>query len=454
MTTSTMRNLLVIAVLLSPLAQSTEPAATTSPLSTSQIHSQALVIDSHSDFLDRSAIDGSGLADDPPGAQTTLGKLEQGGVDAQFFSIFLPPAFAEYGFARRANELIDRLEREVAASPERIAMADSTTDITQLSADGKIAALMGIEAGHVIENDLDMLEHFYNRRVRYMTLTWSNSNEWADAYGGEARHGGLTDFGAKVVQKMNQLGMMVDISHVSDETFWDVMAIVKSPVIASHSSVRALMGSKRNMSDSMIEAVAKNDGVIQINFYSRYVDAQFNDDYQAARAAANAQFKALEEKYAGNAIELDIQSWSLELALEKQLRPPPASRVVDHIEHIIKLVGVDHVGMGTDFDGMGTPPAGLEHIGKISTVTEELLQRGYSEEDITKVLGGNLLRVMAENERLAEPGDRSTTPCRYYASGLPSRALTIWCLHPAAKKLLGAPCVFQVRGSGYIFAVS
>ncbi|MEH6611221.1 MAG: dipeptidase [Halioglobus sp.] len=405
MTTSTMRKLLAIAVLLSPLAQSTEPAATPSPVSASEIHSQALVIDSHSDFLDRSAIDGSGLADDPPGAQTTLGKLEQGGVDAQFFSIFVPPAFADYGFARRGNELIDRLEREVAANHTRIASAYSTADITQLSADGKIAALMGIESGHVIENDLDMLAHFYNRGVRYMTLTWSNSNEWADAYGGETVHGGLTDFGVKVVQKMNELGMMVDISHVSDETFWDVMAVAKLPVIASHSSARALMPSKRNMSDSMIEAVAKNGGVIQINFYSSYVDSQFNQDYKTARTAAHAQFKALDKKYADNPIELDVKSWSLQLALEKQLSPPPASRVVDHIVHVIELVGVDHVGMGTDFDGMGTPPAGLEHIGKISAVTEELLQRGYSEEDITKVLGGNLLRVMAENERQAEPSD-------------------------------------------------
>ncbi len=376
-------------------------AADTAIADAEAIHQQAIVIDAHSDFLDRSTIDGSTLAEDPGGAQTTLAKLQQGKVDAQFFSVFLPPAYADYGFTRRTHELIDRLQEEVTNNAEHIALASSSEEIVALSEAGKIAALIGIEGGHAIENDLDNLDHFYARGARYMTLTWSNTNAWADAFGDTAKHGGLTEFGVSVVQRMNALGMMVDISHVSDDTFWDVMETTRSPVIASHSSVRALMGSKRNMSDDMIKAVASNGGVIQVNFYSRYVDDQFYSDYKQARANAEAQFDALHKKLADQPIELDMQDWSLQLELERQLTPPSASRVIDHIVYIIELVGVDHVGLGSDFDGMGTPPAGLEHVGMLPTITTELLRRGYREEDIRKVLGGNLRRVMAENQRLA-----------------------------------------------------
>jgi membrane dipeptidase len=367
-----------------------------------RIHSQAIVIDTHSDYLDRSAIDGGALNEDTVGSQTTLGKLEQGQVDAQFFSVFVPPAFGEYGYAKRANELIDRLHREIARHPNRIELAGSVEGILRISNEGKIAALMGIEGGHVIENNLDKLNHFYDRGVRYMTLTWSNSNEWADSSGDVAQWGGLNPMGHSVVAKMNELGMMVDVSHVSDDTFWDVMAVTRSPVIASHSGVRAAMGNKRNMSDEMIRAVASNGGVIQVTFYARYVDQRFYDQFQKTMEAAGDRFKALETQFANDPVALDIEQWSLELALENELEPPPAARVVDHIDHIVQLVGIDHVGLGSDFDGMGSPPAGLEHIGKIATITDELVHRGYSDDDIAKVLGGNLLRAFAENERLAE----------------------------------------------------
>ena len=369
-----------------------------------RIHKNAIVIDTHSDFLDRSAIDGSGLGDDTMGSQTTLRKLREGEVDAQFFSIFIPPAYAQYGFAKRANELIDRLEQEIVEHSDQVEKAVSVEQIHRISQRGKIAALMGIEGGHAIEKNLEKLGEFYQRGVRYMTLTWSNTNEWADSSGDVARWNGLNDFGFQVVKNMNDLGMMIDISHVSEETFWDVMSITRSPVLASHSGVRAVMGNKRNMSDQMIRAVARNGGVIQVTFYARYVDQHFYDQFELAERAAQAQFRQLEQKYAHDPVELDQQQWSLELALEKKIPPPTALKVVDHIDHIVKLVGVDYVGLGSDFDGMGTPPEGLEHVGKLATITQELVKRGYAEADIQKVLGGNLLRVFEENEKNANSG--------------------------------------------------
>lgn len=365
------------------------------------VHQTAIVIDSHSDFLDRSAIDGSGLTDDPPGAQTTLEKLQQGAVDAQFFSVFVPPAFKDYGYKKRTDELIARLKEDIARNPAHIELVRNTTGIIAIANSGKVAALMGIEGGHSIEDSIDHLRHFYAQGVRYLTLTWSNTNEWADSSSDTPRWGGLSTKGREIVHEMNRLGMMVDISHVSDETFWDVIETTKSPIIASHSSARALADHPRNMSDSMIKAMAANGGVIQVNFYSRYVDTSFLKEFKQARAAAKDRFSVIEKKYADDPIELDKHLWSLEKELESGLIPPTVHQVVDHIEHIIQLVGPDYVGLGSDFDGMGAPPSGLEHIGKLSSITEDLLSRGYSNEVVKKVLGGNLLRVMSENERLA-----------------------------------------------------
>ncbi len=366
------------------------------------LHQGAIVIDTHSDFLDRSAIDGSHLSDDPIGAQTTLTKLKEGQVDAQFFSVFVPPAFEDYGFSRRADELIDRLYAEAAANSDDVEIVTSAAGIRRLANSGKIAALMGIEGGHAIEGDLGKLEHFYRRGVRYMTLSWANTNAFADSSGDAPRWGGLNTLGEQVVKTMNRLGMMVDISHVSDETFWDVMAVTTSPVIASHSDVRGIVDHKRNMGDKMIRAIADNGGVIQISFYAQYVDQNFADQFEVAKAAAKPRFDALKQRYGDDPVELDIQEWSLEISIEQGLTPPSVAKVVDHIDYVVKLGGIDHVGLGSDFDGMGAPPAGLENIGKVSAITDELVRRGYSGADVRKILGENLLRVLAQNESRAE----------------------------------------------------
>ena len=366
-----------------------------------RIHEEALVIDTHSDFLFRSDLDGSTLTDEPPLAQTTLGKLEQGGVDAQFFSVWIPPAYKQYGYARKTLELIDDFYREIEKSPERIEVARTVADIKRIAGSGRVAALMGIEGGHSIENRLELLRNYYRLGVRYMTLTWSNNNDWADSSSDVIKWGGLTDFGFAVVEDMNRIGMMIDISHVADSTFWEVMQSTKAPVIASHSSARALNTHKRNMSDEMIVALAKNGGVIQINFYPMFIDQEYHDAVYRKLFEAKPEFATLGTEYLDDQVGLMGPQWELFRKIENTLQPPPLSALIAHIDHVVKLVGADYVGLGSDFDGVTSLPIGLEHQGKLPVLTEALVAKGYSEEDIKKILGGNLLRVMAEVERVA-----------------------------------------------------
>ena len=262
-------------------------------------------------------------------------------------------------------------------------MAFSAADIERARREGKLAALMGIEGGHSIENDIRLLRDYYRLGVRYMTLTWSNSNEWADSSGDERKPGvphsnGLSTFGKEVVLEMNRLGMMVDISHVSDPTFYSVMAITKAPVIASHSSARALTNSQRNMSDDMLRMVGRNGGVVQVNFYSGFVD----DDF---RRAADERAKAGKSG-------------------APRIPRPPLKSLIDHIDHIAHVAGVEHVGLGSDFDGVeGATPEGMRSAADLPNITQALLDRGYSADDIHKILGGNLLRVFRAVEQVARP---------------------------------------------------
>jgi membrane dipeptidase len=267
---------------------------------------------------------------------------------------------------------------------------------------------MGIEGGHCIEDDLRILRDFYRLGVRYMTLTWSNTNDWADSSGDindpkVQHHNGLTPFGKQVVAEMNRIGMMVDISHVADKTFWDAIAISKAPVIASHSSARALTNAPRNMTDDMLKAVAKNGGVVQVNFYSGFVDQKFKDAYAAMAPQRNAAFAAFREQYKNADEKTKFIAWQkLQAEWANKVPRPPFKSVIDHIDHIAKVAGVDHVGLGSDFDGIDSAPQGLDSTADLPKITEALMQRGYSAEDCRKILGGNLLRVMEQVERVAK----------------------------------------------------
>jgi len=285
-------------------------------------------------------------------------------------------------------------------------MAFSVDDIERAHKQNKLAALMGIEGGHAIENDIRLLREFYRLGVRYMTLTWSNTNEWGDSSGDiddpkVEHHNGLTDFGKQVVIEMNRLGMMVDISHVADKTFYDAVASSRAPVIASHSCARALTNAPRNMTDDMLRALAKNNGVAQVNFFSGFVD----EDYRKATAAlakdrdAAVEAFVAQHKAEGKTVTY-VEYDRIEREWAARVPRPPFKSLIDQIDHIAKVAGVDHVGLGSDFDGVsGATPAGIDSAADLPKITQGLLDRGYGPEDIRKILGGNLLRVFGDVER-------------------------------------------------------
>jgi membrane dipeptidase len=287
-------------------------------------------------------------------------------------------------------------------------MAFSVDDIERAHQQKKLAALMGIEGGHSIENDIHLLRDFYRLGVRYMTLSWSNTNEWADSSGDIddpkiQHHNGLTDFGKQIVMEMNRLGMMVDISHVADKTFWDTIAVTKSPVIASHSSARALCNAPRNMTDAMLRAVAKNGGVVDVNFFAGFLDQNYWNAVQIQKQEQEAATRAYLEK-------LKVEGKQVTYADEDRITRewmakiprPPFTVLIDHIDHIAKVAGVDHVGLGSDFDGVsGATPVGMDSAADLPKITQALLDRGYSAEDIRKILGGNVMRVFQEVERVS-----------------------------------------------------
>ncbi len=389
-------------------AQSSVPAGVGSKAM--QIHNSALVIDTHAD-TPQSFLDGNfdiGSTDPSSLVQVTLDKARAGNLGAEFFSIWVEPTTNQGHFAQKTLDLIDSVYQQAARHPDRMMMAFNTADIERAHKEHKFAALMGIEGGHSIENDIHLLRDFYRLGVRYMTLSWSNTNEWADSSGDindskVQHHDGLTDFGKQVVLEMNRLGMMVDISHVADKTFWDAIATTKAPVIASHSSSRALVNHPRNMTDDMLRAVAKNGGVVQVNFFAGFDDPKYSEATQAQAKDRDAAIDAaLAKKRAAGEKVTFVDEDQVEREWLSKIPRPPLSSMIDHIDHIAKVAGVDHVGLGSDFDGVsGATPAGLDSAADLPKITQALLDRGYSADDIRKILGGNLLRVFREVEQVS-----------------------------------------------------
>jgi membrane dipeptidase len=374
------------------------------------IHDSAIVVDTHADtpqrFVDENFDFGS--TDPKDVGHISLDKARAGNLGAEFFSIWVEPETNQGHFAKRTFDLIDSVYEQAAHHPERMMMAYSVADIERAHKQNKLAALMGIEGGHSIENDIRLLRDFYRLGVRYMTLTWSNTNEWADSSGDIdnpkiQHHDGLTDFGKKVVLEMNRLGMMVDISHVSDKTFWDTIAVSKAPVIASHSSARALVSAPRNMSDDMLRAVAKNGGVVDVNFFSGFDDQKFWDALQAQKDARDAAIhEYLEKLKAEGKTPTYLDKDPIQREFVARIPRPPLKVLIDQIDHIANVAGVDHVGLGSDFDGVsGATPEGIDSAADLPRITQALLDRAYSANDIRKILGGNVLRVFVEVERVS-----------------------------------------------------
>jgi membrane dipeptidase len=391
-------------------AQSANSSDTTISAKARAIQESVIVVDTHADTPQRFLDEGFDIGSTDPHdiGHLSLEKARRGNLGAEFFSIWVDPGTNQGHFARHTFDLIDSVYEQAARHPDRMMMAFSVADIERAHQQHKLAALMGIEGGHSIENDMHLLRDYYRLGVRYMTLSWSNTNEWADSSGDindpkVEHHNGLTDFGKQVVLEMNRLGMMVDISHVSDKTFWDAIATTKAPVIASHSSARALVDAPRNMTDDMLRAVAKNGGVVQVNFYSAFVDQTFRNASEAQdkdeKAAVQMYIDSLRAQGKPvNYVEVDriSREWTAKIPR------PPFKSLIDHIDHIAKVAGVDHVGLGSDFDGVsGATPQGMDSAADLPKITQALLDRGYSADDIKKILGGNILRVFRQVESVS-----------------------------------------------------
>jgi membrane dipeptidase len=377
------------------------------------IHDSAIIIDTHADTTQRLLDEDYDLAH-PTGytGNFDLARARAGILGAEFFSIWVDDSNPEMKghFAHRTLSLIDAVYQQAAKHPDQMHMCYSAEDIVR-NHDGKrrLCALMGIEGGHSIENDLGLLRDYYRLGVRYMTLTWSNSNDWADSSGditdpNVKHHNGLTEFGKDVVREMNRLGMMVDISHVSDKTFYNALTVSRAPVIASHSSARALTNAPRNMTDDMLRAVAQNNGVVMVNFFSAFVDENFRKKWaETAKERAEALDKVREQYKDADPKTRAIKMQEAQIEWSKKVPAPPLSALIDHIDHIAKVAGIDHVGIGSDFDGIsGASPEGMDSPADLPKITKALVERGYTEEQIHKILGGNLLRVFRDVERVAK----------------------------------------------------
>lgn len=364
------------------------------------IHNKAILIDTHNDFLTKVMEYGYQLDTDLKGkTHSDLARLKNGGVDVQFFSVW-SDGVQKNPFAF-ANRQIDSLDAVIKRNPDKIVKVANVKELLETVKQNKIAALVGLEGGHQIENSLENLDALYNRGTRYITLTWNNSTNWAtSAYDEnntpEFKGKGLSDFGKKVVQHMNKIGMLVDVSHVSEKTFWDVIETTNKPIIASHSSVYSICPVPRNLKDDQIKAIAKNNGVIQINFNSGFIDPTEKKREDAFMENHKTEFDSLQ--IATKSEYIAEEMIYAKYKQEAQSLRAPFPLVIEHIEYIIKLVGIDYVGIGSDFDGIVLPPQLLDDVTTYSLITKALVEKGYSKKDINKILGGNLLRVLKANE--------------------------------------------------------
>lgn len=365
-----------------------------------KIHDNAIIVDTHNDILMRVVDLGMVFDTDLKGqTHSDLARMKQGGLDVQLFSVFCD-GDRKNPFAY-ANRAMDSLDAVVARTPDKIVKVANYMELLKAVKQHKIAAMFGVEGGHMIEDDLKKLDVIYKRGARYLTLTHNIAPSWATSAADETTnpnlpHKGLTDFGKQVVQRMNQLGMLIDVSHAGEQTFWDVMALTTKPIIASHSSVYNLVPHRRNLKDDQIKAIAKNGGVIQVNFHPGFIDPSFDVKESAFLKKYETEMETLMKGGMPDYYAMDVLYKKYES--EGNNIRPPMSLLMDHIEYIIKLVGVDYVGLGSDFDGINLTPQQLDDVTTFPLITKALVEKRYSEKDIDKILGGNFLRVLKANE--------------------------------------------------------
>ena len=393
-----MKYLLLIFVLLSSCKHSSEKEFINETYM--KIHNESIVIDTHNDILMKALDQGIMFDQDLTGkAHSDLDRWKKGGLDVQIFSVFSDGGIKNPYLI--ANMQMNILDSVVARNPNKIVKVFNKNEILQTVKENKIAAMFGVEGGHMIENDLNKLQVFYDRGARYLTLTHNVAPSWATSAADETTktnltQKGLNDFGTKVIKKMNDLGMMIDVSHSGDQTFWDVIKISNKPIIASHSSVYSLVNNRRNLKDDQIKAIAKNGGVIMVNFHPGFIDSSFDEKEIAFLEKHTLEVDSL--------IKNGMDEWNMidylykKYSDETEIMRPPLSKLIDHIDYIVKLVGVDYVGLGSDFDGINLTPLQLDDVTTYPIITKELLDKQYSREDVVKILGSNFLRVLEANE--------------------------------------------------------
>ena len=378
-----------------------------------KIHKKAIIIDGHNDIPSPMVDDNFDLATNSIGMfhgdgdpfHTDLNRFKLSGITGEFFSIYVSGETLKTGGAmRRAMDLIDSTYREVEKYPNQLSLCTTADEIRRAKKQNKICALMGIEGGYAIENSLYALRDFYRLGIRYMTLTHNVSHDWADAHRGEVKNNGLAPFGKEVVREMNRLGMLIDISHVSVKTMSDALDVSTAPIIASHSGARGVNDHTRNVPDEILKRVATNGGVIMINFYPSFLDARTNKEENERSAKLKPQIDALREQFKGNPQAYNEAERKLLDA--NPIYIAPYTRIVDHIDHMKKVAGIDIVGIGSDFDGVPFLPAGMNGMEDLVLVTYEMLRRGYTEQEIRKVLGENFLRAFSKAEQVARISSR------------------------------------------------
>jgi membrane dipeptidase len=370
-----------------------------------QIQERAIVIDTHADTTQRMVFDPRfNIAERHSDGNIDVPRMREGGMSGLFFSIWVPSEVTGPPAVKRAFDQIDAVREAARLHPNDLVLATTAADVRKAKVEHKIAALMGVEGGHMIDDDLRLLRSFAALGVRYMTLTHFKNNNWADSSTDKPAHNGLTPFGKDVVREMNRLGMMVDISHVADKTFFDVLALTTAPVVASHSSSRVIANHPRNMTDDMMRALAKNGGVIMINYHAAFLSEEFRVASEKLNGGdVVASMSAMSKKCGGNEACTTMESDRIdhEAMLKGTLPKVSWEKIIEHIDHAVKIAGADHVGLGSDFDG-ATMPLGMEDVSKLPKITEALVVKGYSDADIEKILGGNILRVMEAVERAAK----------------------------------------------------
>ncbi|WP_270088920.1 dipeptidase [Sphingobacterium sp. SYP-B4668] len=360
-----------------------------------KFHQDLIVVDGHNDVIYESIFKGKDIGRRLSTGHTDLPRLIEGGVDVQVFAVWSDDKKWKKGAFKHANDQIDALERMIEKNSNRIELAKTSADIHRILSKGKMVALIGVEGGNMIENSIANLEKLYDRGARYLTLTWNYNLSWATAAAIEVKTAsdkgkGLSDHGREIIRKMNELGMMVDLSHGGERTFYDVLETSTKPILVSHSNAYALMPHSRNLKDEQLAALKKNGGVIGVNFYSGFLDPTYNDRVK----------RLYREQYGKKGDYTLSPTRQYEKLSQKRQHEAnaPMSKLLEHIDYLVSKVGIDHVAIGSDYDGIESPPRELEDVSKFPLLTEALLNRGYSKEDVTKIMGANFLRILKENE--------------------------------------------------------